>query len=73
MTWAQLRQSPRDKLGYEKISRDSIRGGIPNVVTEDVDIIAFRFCDKAPMVGFRAQDGTFFIVWFDRRFRLYPH
>jgi hypothetical protein len=71
LTWSQLRQAPKDGLGYEKIDRDSIRAGIPTAITEDVNFIAFRFHGKAPMVGYRSDDGTFYIVWFDRDFTLY--
>ncbi|MCC6394513.1 MAG: hypothetical protein IT167_28210 [Bryobacterales bacterium] len=73
LTWAQLRQAPRHGLGYEKIERESIRARIPEVITADVNIIAFRFHGKAPMVGFRAGDGTFHVIWFDRGFQLYGH
>jgi hypothetical protein len=73
MTWAALRQAHRHKLGYEIIPRDSIKAGIPQNITEDVNFIAFRFYQMAPMVGFRADDGTFHVVWFDRDFTLYEH
>jgi hypothetical protein len=61
-----------DKQGYEKIPHVRIRAGIPPAITEDVDILAFRFCGKAPMVGFRL-DEVFFVVWLDRGFTLYDH
>jgi hypothetical protein len=73
LTWAQLRQADRHGLGFETIDRSSIKSGIPGVVTADVNIIAFRFAGKKPMVGFRDRDGTFHIIWFDRAFRLYKH
>jgi len=73
LTWSQLRQAPRQGLGYEKIDRESIRVGIPANVTEDVNFIAFRFCGKAPMIGYRSDDGTFYIIWFDRGFTVYKH
>ncbi len=73
-TWSALRQAPRHGLGYEKIGRNQIRrSSIPPVITDDANIIAFRFHDMAPMVGFRGPDGTFFIVWFDRQMILYDH
>jgi hypothetical protein len=75
LTWAQIGQAPRHGLGFEKIDRKSITGkdsAIPNVITDDVNIIAFRFHGKAPMVGFRRED-TFFVVWLDRAFSLYNH
>ncbi len=72
-SWAELRMCPRHGLGYETIRRDRIKSGIPCVVTDDVNIIAFRFHGLKPMVGFRSNDGTFYIVWFDRDFSLYEH
>lgn len=72
MTWTQIKQSPRHGLGFEKISRNSIKSGIPAAVTPEVDLLAFRFCDLKPMVGFRVE-SVFFIVWLDRDFSLYDH
>ena len=72
-TWGQLRQAPRHGLGYEKIARESLKAAIPKSITEDVDFIAFRFYGTAPMVGYKADDGTFHIVWFDRAYNLYDH
>lgn len=72
-TWAEIRQAPRHGQGYEKIERTSIKSSIPSHITEDVNIIAFRFHGKAPMVGYRSADGTFYIIWFDRNFTLYDH
>lgn len=72
LSWKELRLQPRHGLGYELISRNSIRVGIPKHITEDVDIIAFRFKGKAPMVGYR-DEGIFRIVWLDRDFTLYDH
>jgi len=39
----------------------------------DAQNIAFRFHDRAPMVGYRSTDGIFYIIWFDRNFTLYTH
>lgn len=72
LSWAEIRQQNRHKLGYEKISRNVIKSAIPPHVTEDVDLIAFRFCGMAPMVGYK-RDATFFILWLDRAFTLYDH
>lgn len=73
LSWAELKQQGRHKLGFEKISRDSIRAGIPGHITEDVDhFLAFRFDDFKAMVGYRLG-STFFVVWLDRDFKLYKH
>lgn len=72
LTWAQLKQAPRHGLGFEKIARHNIRAGIPAHVTPDTDLLAFRFEGLKPMVGYR-RDSTFFVLWLDRDFTLYPH
>lgn len=72
LSWSELRQAPRHGLGYEKIERSSIKKSIPTLIKEDATFIAFRFCGKAPMVGYK--DGrVFHIVWLDRGFALYDH
>ncbi|KYQ97917.1 hypothetical protein AWY96_05135 [Serratia plymuthica] len=72
LSWSQIRQQDRHKLGYEKIARDAFNTAIPAHVTEDVDLIAFRFCGMAPMVGYK-RDATFFILWLDRNYSVYDH
>ena len=72
LTWQQIRASHRHQFGYEKIERNEIRAGIPPYITEDVNIIAFRFHKTAPMVGYRDR-ATFYVVWLDRDFSLYDH
>lgn len=72
LTWAQIKQADRHGLGFEKIARTSIKGAIPKHLTPDVDLIAFRFDGKKPMVGYR-REATFFILWLDRTFTLYDH
>lgn len=72
ITWNEISSSSRHGLGYERISRNAIRSGIPNHVKEDVNFIAFRFFGKAPMVGYR-DENIFHIVWIDRAFSLYNH
>lgn len=71
-TWRELILSSKHGLGSEKISRESLNVSIPTKITPDVTFIAFRFYDKAPMVGFRDKD-IFHIVWFDREFKIYKH
>lgn len=72
MTWMQINQAPRHGLGTEIIPKKKISASIPTAVTEDANIIAFRYNGKRPMVGFR--DGrTFNVLWVDWNFTLYPH
>ena len=72
LTWQDLRSTQHHGLGSEKIARSSIKVALPPMVTEDVDIIAFRCIGKAPMVGFRSG-RTFNILWIDKNFKVYDH
>jgi hypothetical protein len=72
LTWSQLRLAPRHGVGYEIIDRGSFRVVIPQHITEDVNLIAFRFIGKAPMVGYK-DEAIFRIVWLDRSFEVYNH
>lgn len=72
LTWEQLRQAGRHQQGYEVIAQGRIRDGIPPHITPDVNLIAFRFCGKAPVVGYRNR-RVFHVVWLDRAFTLYDH
>jgi len=72
LSWAEIKQQNRHKLGFEKISQDSIKTGIPAFITPDVCLIAFRFSGLKPMVGYR-HEQVFYILWLDREFKLYDH
>ena len=72
LTWREIRQQHRHRLGSEVIARESIRAGIPSFVTEDVKLLAFRAFGLAAMVGYR-QGRVFNLIWVDREFKLYPH
>ncbi|CAM3304385.1 hypothetical protein [Pseudomonas plecoglossicida] len=72
LSWQELRQAPRHGLGYETIARNALKAPLPPVVTEDVNLIAFRAIGKAPMVGFRSG-RTFHVLWVDRGFTVYDH
>lgn len=72
LTWSQIQSEHRHKLGYEKIPRHSLKASIPRFITEDVNLIAFRFSGKKPMVGYR-EKTIFYVIWLDRNFTLYDH
>ena len=72
LTWQQLRHAPRHGLGYEIINRAALRAPVPQMVTDEVNLIAFRAIGKAPMVGFRFG-RIFHLLWVDRSFSLYDH
>ncbi|MHB8327846.1 MAG: hypothetical protein ACYDB5_10515 [bacterium] len=70
LTWEVLKQNNRHSLGYEKIAE--VNCSLPPQITDDVKLIAFRFYNKAPMVGFR-ENQIFHIIFFDRNYKLYNH
>ncbi len=70
--WSQIQSAHRHGIGHETINRTAIRTPIPTVVGEDVRLLAFRFSKKKPMVGYR-RDKVFYILWIDRKFKLYDH
>lgn len=72
LSWSQIQSQDRHKLGYEKISRDSLKVPIPKFITADVNLIVFRFSGMKPMVGYR-DGAVFYIIWLDRNFTLYDH
>jgi hypothetical protein len=72
ITWAEIINAPRQGLGCEQIAQNSIKDAIPSIIKPDTRLIAFRFCGKKPMVGFR-EKNIFHILWIDRDFTLYDH
>ncbi len=72
LTWNQIASSSRHGAGYERISQNAIKAPIPSHLQSDVNLIAFRFCALAPMVGYR-EGNIFHVVWLDRAFTLYDH
>jgi hypothetical protein len=71
-TWNELIQADRHKRGSEKIGRTSLRFPIPPHITPDVQILAFRFCGMAPMLGYRVG-RMLHIICIDPNFRAYQH
>jgi hypothetical protein len=72
LTWLEIMMASRHGLGTEKINSTSIDAVIPSHITEDVTFLAFRFHDKAPMVGYR-EGEIFHIVWIDPKRKVYKH
>ena len=72
LPWLELIRTHRHGMGCEKIPQHQIRAAIPPTVTDDVNLLAFRFYAKAPMVGYRVHE-IFYILWLDRGFTLYDH
>ena len=73
LSWSEIMMSPRHGIGSEKIALASLKTPIPVSFTEDVTfVLAFRFKDKAPFVGYRNR-FIFHILFIDRDFTLYDH
>jgi hypothetical protein len=71
--WRDIKSLPRHGLGFEKISKASIKTALPKNITEDFNyFLAFRFSGKKPMVGYRINE-IFYVLWFDHDFTLYEH
>jgi hypothetical protein len=74
LTWNQIKQQHRHKLGTEKIAKKIIKNApLPKFITDDFEyFLAFRYNGYCPMVGYRQRD-VFFVLWFDHDFTLYSH
>jgi len=70
LSWSQLVQGARHGLGSEKITQ-GLKVEVPPEFS-GVQLIAFRFSGKKPMIGFRERD-VFYVLWFDRDFTVYAH
>lgn len=70
LTWNQIVLSPRQGLGSEKIDRESIKVAIPEHLSRDKRILAFRFGGGARIVGYR-EDQIFHVVWIDPNHNVY--
>lgn len=72
MTWFDIRQAPRHGLGCEKIRRDAMKCGLPDIVTDDVNLLAIRYKGMNAMVGFK-NGRVFYILMIDHNFTAYDH
>ncbi len=72
LTWAEIKHAHKHGCGSEIIPRESLNAGLPPHVTDEVNVLAFRFKGKAAMVGYR-DDRVFYVLFLDRDFTLYRH
>jgi hypothetical protein len=70
LTWNQIVLAPRQGFGSETIALRSIKVAVPNHITDDRRLLAFRFGDAARIVGYR-EDQIFHIVWIDPNHNVY--
>ena len=71
--WSDLRCMDRHALGYEIIDKNALKLSIPTQITDNHNIIAFRFDGLSAMIGYRSVWGTFYIIAFDTKFQAYDH
>lgn len=71
-TWADLKRSGRHALGHEIIKKNALKVSLPNNISEDVKILAFRYSGKKPFLGYR-RGKIFHIMYIDYNFSLYDH
>lgn len=73
LSWNDIVASGRHGLGSEKIAKSSIKPGIPEAITDDVEFfLALRFSGMKAMVGWR-NSYRFHIVYLDRDYSVYSH
>lgn len=72
LTWKKIKQSPRHGQGCEKIKRNCLNVNVPASVSEDAEMLAFRFYGKRVFAGFRSLE-IFHILFLDTKFTLYDH
>lgn len=71
--WFDIYSTSRHQLGgSETIDQSDLKVGLPPNVTKDVTILALRFHDRKPIVGYRDGD-VFYIIFIDHNFSVYDH
>lgn len=71
-TWNELISIGRHKRGCEKITRGQLKIPVPEHITEEVSLWAFRFCGMAPIIGYRSG-RIFHIICIDPSLSAYDH
>ena len=72
LPWNKINTLPRHGLGWEKLPQAAINDRIPNHVTEDVTLLAFRYHGRKPFVGYRSS-FIFHVLFIDHHYELYNH
>lgn len=51
LNWYQIKQAPRQGLGFEILPRDALKSAaVPATISDEVNIIAFRYWQKCRML-----------------------
>ena len=72
LTWNEIINNNRHKLGLETIKIKSLKIPINKDLVNDDHLIAIRFYNKKPMLGFR-QGCIYHIMFLDCKMNLYDH
>lgn len=56
LEWKRISSLPREGSGYEVIRQDQFKFEFPAVVTDEVNILVFRYSDGGRIAGFRIND-----------------
>lgn len=71
LTWSEIINANRQGLGQERIPELDRKK--PSIAPKEAKIIGLRFHRKRRMAGFKDDNGTFHILWFDHNGKLYKH
>jgi hypothetical protein len=72
ITWDEIQSSNRYKMGFEWLPQDQIKVPIPRNITEEVQIMVFRYNGMKPMLGYRVGH-IYYPFWLDSDFSAYDH
>jgi hypothetical protein len=73
LSWQEIQYTGRHALGTEKIPTKSIKVGLPEYITEDVEfLLSFRFQGKKPFLVYRDKFIAH-VIFIDPKFRVYNH
>lgn len=72
LSWAELAQTSRHGLGYEKLPQQQVRVRKPSNLSPDTRLVAFRFNGLKAMVGHR-EGATYHILGLDYNRKMYKH
>ena len=72
MTWQEIINASRKKLGTESMDCKSINATIPSYFEANEKCFVLRTAGKGRAAGFRAG-RIFHVVWVDYKFKLYRH
>jgi len=71
LTWNQIINANRQGIGQERIPELDRKK--PSSVPKEAKIIGLKYHGNRRMAGFRDDNGTFHILWFNHNDKLYKH